>query len=469
MRPVSAQDILIEDEVQDMQKTFPLPDGSSRNDADYCSGSKNNELMDKHYLLVSTMDGKIKALDVKNNGKVLWIMDTDHSPLLEGTLNSYQLMYEGHPAVLVPSLDGSLYMYTVDSNALKPLRMNADISSMIGDDAVAGGSIVSTTGVDPITGKEKYSCSSLNCEKRKGSDCSFHTLVIRRNTQTVRAANPATGSERWNLSVAEYALSLISSDPVFKYVPNEPTANIAVRLRPPDGVVMALNNCGRTLWEVDLESPIARAWQMFNGHLEEVSLFDSENLMLVESPSGRFTDNSGLPKYEAAFYFGTVNAEPYIIPSETVRTEMQRFNMPRDSAYHATHGVDFTHPRALFLNDLALSSFLRRSYENTMNVHGIENENYFDSTKQQDACPYTDAQPLAHSTELQQVGLGNENRAGDLGWYVFKPLSDLKRKSSSSINGRVLPMKSLNANDRCDEDSFYNYNSIELLVQNLYY
>ncbi|VDM51010.1 unnamed protein product [Toxocara canis] len=99
------------------------------------------------------MDGKVTALDVNSNGRVAWTRDTDSSPLLSGTLNSHQLMADGHPYLLVPSLDGSLYMFNMDSNALDPIPLNTGISVMVGEDAVAGGSIVSTTGMDPITGQ----------------------------------------------------------------------------------------------------------------------------------------------------------------------------------------------------------------------------------------------------------------------------------------------------------------------------
>ncbi|KHN77985.1 Zinc metalloproteinase nas-39, partial [Toxocara canis] len=63
------------------------------------------------------------------------------------------LMADGHPYLLVPSLDGSLYMFNMDSNALDPIPLNTGISVMVGEDAVAGGSIVSTTLRVSITGQ----------------------------------------------------------------------------------------------------------------------------------------------------------------------------------------------------------------------------------------------------------------------------------------------------------------------------
>lgn len=37
------------------------------------------------------MDGKITAIDVNNNGNIVWSSDLDGVPLLSGTLHSYQV------------------------------------------------------------------------------------------------------------------------------------------------------------------------------------------------------------------------------------------------------------------------------------------------------------------------------------------------------------------------------------------
>ncbi|VDM28740.1 unnamed protein product, partial [Toxocara canis] len=134
-------DLLVEDDIEEPASVSPLPVTASES----CCAGDVGPLLNANYILVSTMDGKVTALDVNSNGRVAWTRDTDSSPLLSGTLNSHQLMADGHPYLLVPSLDGSLYMFNMDSNALNPIPLNTGISVMIGEDAVAGGSIVSTT------------------------------------------------------------------------------------------------------------------------------------------------------------------------------------------------------------------------------------------------------------------------------------------------------------------------------------
>lgn len=54
---------------------------------------------------------------------------------------------------LVPSLDGSLFMLDIEKSLLHPVPITADISRMVDDVAVTGGSLSSKTGVDPYTGE----------------------------------------------------------------------------------------------------------------------------------------------------------------------------------------------------------------------------------------------------------------------------------------------------------------------------
>lgn len=62
-------------------------------------------------------------------------------------------MARGFPYMLIPSLDGSLYLLNVESSALTSIPITTDVYLFIGDDEIAGGSFVSSTGIDPLTGK----------------------------------------------------------------------------------------------------------------------------------------------------------------------------------------------------------------------------------------------------------------------------------------------------------------------------
>lgn len=411
---------------------------TAENKAERCCSSGTGGLLNTHYLLVSTMDGKITALDVNSNGRVAWSANADTAPLLSGTLSSRQLTADGHPYMLVPSLDGSLYMFNMENNALNPVPMNTAISVMIGEDAVAGGTILSSTGVDPITGQVRYHCSTENCEQRATTNQSPHTLIIRRTTQIARAADPVTGSERWNLSVAEYTVSLVSLDRSLHYIQEQLPTHIRFRLRPPDGIISAINSCGAPIWENELNSPIAKVWQMANGRITEISLFSSENVETLSAFGGN------VPKFEAPFYFGTVNSEPYIIPSDNVRSELRRFALTQESAQFQPYGADLTHAtRSLYLHDISITNLIKRSYRNTLNAIEADQTRKHPSghvTINSD-CQMNDAIAVVSNRELQRVGYGTEERDGDLGWFVFKPINRLQIPVSNvrqPANGRML-------------------------------
>ncbi|KHN83160.1 Eukaryotic translation initiation factor 2-alpha kinase 3 [Toxocara canis] len=444
-------DLLVEDDIEEPASVSPLPVTASET----CCAGDVGSLLNANYILVSTMDGKVTALDVNSNGRVAWTRDTDSSPLLSGTLNSHQLMADGHPYLLVPSLDGSLYMFNMDSNALDPIPLNTGISVMVGEDAVAGGSIVSTTGVDPITGQVRYHCTSQKCAQMAASSRSPFTLIIRRNTQVARAADPITGCERWNLSVAEYSISLASSGRSSNNYFSEPTPSmVRFRLRPPDGVISAISSGGVPIWEQDLNSPIARVWHLFNGRINEISLFDSNNVEALEGLN--YEDLHDTPRIEAPFYFGTVNSEPYIIPSTAAREDLRRFALTKETARFQPYGTDLAHyGRVLYLHDIALTTLIRRVHEDRERpVEPGSVSNY----KGYRSCPMSNAALLAEGTELQRVGFGNEERRGDLGWYVFKSISRLKRNAG---NSRLFFDERYQHNDNERDSGRYRTNIIE--------
>ncbi|VDD91180.1 unnamed protein product [Enterobius vermicularis] len=159
---------------------------------------------------------------------------------------------------LVPSLDGSLFMLDIEKSLLHPVPITADISRMVDDVAVTGGSLSSKTGVDPYTGE--FSClmdllSSanfyFNIVSFQSNDASFLPFL------------------RWNLSVAEYAMQLYEANRLVRSIKTSP--RVKFRLKPPDGIVSA-HECGRFLWEHNLRNPIARVWEMVDGQIQEVSL-----------------------------------------------------------------------------------------------------------------------------------------------------------------------------------------------------
>ena len=42
-------------------------------------------------MVVSTLDGKVSALDVQNNGNILWSVDADTRPLLSSSIGNLEV------------------------------------------------------------------------------------------------------------------------------------------------------------------------------------------------------------------------------------------------------------------------------------------------------------------------------------------------------------------------------------------
>ncbi|VDO55307.1 unnamed protein product [Brugia timori] len=101
----------------------------------------------------STVDGKITAMDIEKSGEVVWIVDADNVPLLSSSLNQQKLVADNFPYILVPSLDGSLYMFNVKSSSLSLIPLSPNARILVGNDEIAGGTFVTSTGINPLTGK----------------------------------------------------------------------------------------------------------------------------------------------------------------------------------------------------------------------------------------------------------------------------------------------------------------------------
>ncbi|KJH47565.1 kinase domain protein [Dictyocaulus viviparus] len=362
-------------EAHHLESVSVVSDGPSHG-ATQCA--HDSALADANYLYISTMDGKLHALDAMNGGREVWKADFDTEPLLYGTLSMKQpIQVEGRMFKLVPALDGTLYMYSYDEGLLEPIPINTDLlleaSIRVGHDALAGGRTISTTGVDPLTGEVRYHCSSSHCDTILTEPVTS-TLIFRRSTSKVRAVDALSGSERWNLSVSEYDVTLAVARPRddlllrgtgFRYL-----------IQPPNGVVTAFDNCGNKLWSQKLSSHIARAWKLEGGELKEVSLFNTDNIHTL------FLDNDsmrgGIGYSESLFYLGTVNDEPFIINSAHVKNEMKRIMRNTDSTEPqttATGQITRSSIISYFLEQSSVDELLSSLYKHFFGAHQMKNPN----------------------------------------------------------------------------------------------
>ncbi|XP_053392542.1 methionine--tRNA ligase-like [Mercenaria mercenaria] len=178
---------------------------------------------DKRLILVSTLDGKLSALDVKEEGKLLWSVAADSRPLLSSSISKLEIMHEGVPTRYIPSLNGGLYRYDGESIEAVPLSVDTLLSStfkLADNTMMIGGKDLVTYGLDPHTGQVRYACGVKGCQTFGEQVMNEEDLlVVSRQTQTVRAVDSRSGSEKWNFSVGEHELTcnkgqrqVISSD-----------------------------------------------------------------------------------------------------------------------------------------------------------------------------------------------------------------------------------------------------------------
>lgn len=178
--------------------------------------AKSPNLEGPEILLVSTLDGKLTALDPKDNGKTLWSVGTGPGSMLSSTISEVELTSNAKWVRLIPSLAGGLYKF--DGEIIEPIPLSAEdllrTSFRFADNTVmTGGKESRVYGVSAKTGKIRYECTMDGCFKPSGEPLSSKEndlediIIVKRETQVVRAVEPRTGSEKWNFSVSTHHLT----------------------------------------------------------------------------------------------------------------------------------------------------------------------------------------------------------------------------------------------------------------------
>ncbi|KHJ90703.1 PQQ enzyme repeat protein [Oesophagostomum dentatum] len=419
-----------------------IADGSVYDSSRCC---RDPAFEDANYLFVSTMDGRLHALDATNGGSVAWVADFETEALMCGTLGKMQPMQiDGRVFNLVPALDGTLYMYSRDEHLLEPIPLSTDIllqaSVRVGHDAVAGGRTITTTGVDPLTGEIRYHCSSSHCDTTASKSVSS-TLVFRRSTSKVRAVDALTGVERWNLSVSEYDATLVKNGKSQIYARAH---RIRYLVQPPDGVITAYDNCGNELWSHRLDSHIVRTWRLENGELSELSLFDADNIHTLSIANEVTSD--AIQRSESLFYLGTLKNEPFIMHSSLVKKEMKRLAKNMDFSEPQTPHNQLARSGSTYLIeqgtvDELLSSSYKRSFtakqaKNTDKQVSIRKSRELQVVASNEgrasfpsiSCPSSEGTALIGEKDIRSAAFAGPGN-GDQGWFVMRPSGKPKKRN----------------------------------------
>ena len=103
------------------------------------------------------MDGKITAINARQNGRRLWIADTG-AILVDSSLSKIEISRDSRSVRLIPSLIGGLYEKYDEDGHVEPLPFDADAlldaSFKLHEELViTGGKTIDTLGLDLYTGQ----------------------------------------------------------------------------------------------------------------------------------------------------------------------------------------------------------------------------------------------------------------------------------------------------------------------------
>lgn len=75
-------------------------------------------------LYVSTLDGKISALDILDDGQKKWTVNTTPGPMISSSIQDLELTNNGQMVRMIPSLSGSIYKF--DGESVEPIPISTD-------------------------------------------------------------------------------------------------------------------------------------------------------------------------------------------------------------------------------------------------------------------------------------------------------------------------------------------------------
>lgn len=121
----------------------------------------------ENVLIVSTLDGKITALDGSKNVP-LWSVTTEPGEMLSSTISQLELTNNAKWVKLIPSLAGGLYKFDGESVEAVPLSAETLLKTSFkfaDNTIITGGKESRTYGIEMQTGKIRYECSLDGCEQ----------------------------------------------------------------------------------------------------------------------------------------------------------------------------------------------------------------------------------------------------------------------------------------------------------------
>ncbi|KAF3845132.1 hypothetical protein F7725_008295 [Dissostichus mawsoni] len=125
--PVIVADVTVEDD-----------DNGSAGETDESFGDSNGNIQTTRSLvIISTLDGRISALDPHNQGRKQWDLDVASGCLVSSSISKPEVFGN---KMIIPSLDGALFQWNRDRESMEAVPFSVesllDSSYRIGEDTV---------------------------------------------------------------------------------------------------------------------------------------------------------------------------------------------------------------------------------------------------------------------------------------------------------------------------------------------
>ncbi|MBZ3883292.1 Eukaryotic translation initiation factor 2-alpha kinase 3, partial [Sciurus carolinensis] len=293
-------------------------------------------------VIISTLDGRIAALDAENRGKKQWDLDVGSGALVSSSLSKPEVFGN---KMIIPSLDGDLFQWDRDRESMETVPFTVEslleASYKFGDDVVlVGGKSLTTYGLSAYSGKLRYICSALGCRRWDSDELEEEEediLLLQRTQKTVRAVGPRSGSEKWNFSVGHFELRYIPDmetragfiESNFRPSGNKEESKIisdvdeqeaamldtVIKVSVADWKVVAFSKKGGHLeWEHQFCTPIASAWLVRDGKVIPISLFDDTSYASPDEGSEDEEDivEAARGATESSVYLGMYRGQLYL-------------------------------------------------------------------------------------------------------------------------------------------------------------
>ncbi|KAM8833485.1 eukaryotic translation initiation factor 2-alpha kinase 3 isoform 2-T2 [Synchiropus picturatus] len=346
-------------------------ESGSPGDTEEASEARGEELKAARSLvIISTLDGRIAALDPHNQGRKQWDLDVSSGSLVSSSLSKPEVFEN---KIVIPSLDGALFHWNRDRESMEAVPFTVESllesSYRFGEDTVlVGGKSLTTYGLGAFSGKLRYICSTMGCRRSEEEDIDAEdVLLLQRTQKTVRAIRPRSGVEKWNFSVGSFELKylhetqpglnfleaemdnkwkeklrVIADEPKEKDQTEEQIQDLVIKVSVPDWKVMAFSTdaAGQLVWEQQFCTPIASAWLVGGGKVTPISLFDDTGYSdhaETDEEDEEETAARAREASESSVYLGMYQGQLYLqssvritekFPSKAIASESDIIHLP---------------------------------------------------------------------------------------------------------------------------------------------